>query len=72
MATLYLHIGTPKSGSSAIQGFLAKNRKLLNTKGYAYPNFGVVFEGIGDQRNAHFLIEDAYSKIHKKTAGKNR
>lgn len=35
--TLYLHIGTPKTGSSAIQTFLEQNRETLRSKGIDYP-----------------------------------
>ncbi|SKA91334.1 hypothetical protein SAMN02745704_02319 [Paucidesulfovibrio gracilis DSM 16080] len=35
--TLYLHIGTPKTGSSAIQTFLEQNREVLRSKGIDYP-----------------------------------
>ena len=33
MKTLYLHIGTPKTGTSALQYFCAGNRKILEEKG---------------------------------------
>ena len=36
--TIYIHIGTPKTGSSAIQAFLKLNADLLQEKGYLYPN----------------------------------
>jgi hypothetical protein len=38
--TLIIHIGSPKTGTSAIQGFLNYNRQLLAKKnGILYPNF---------------------------------
>lgn len=36
MKTLYIHIGTPKTGTSAIQDFLDKNSSRLKEKGYLY------------------------------------
>ena len=35
-----LHIGMNKTGTSAIQTFLFKNRKELAKKGINYPNIG--------------------------------
>lgn len=35
--TLYLHVGTPKTGTSALQHFFDLNRKILLGKGVAYP-----------------------------------
>lgn len=56
MATLYLHIGTPKTGTSAIQKFLPLNKELLEEQGYCYPDFGYRYPGIGVNRNAHFMV----------------
>ena len=56
MSTLYLHIGTPKTGTSAIQKFLPLNKELLEEQGYCYPDFGYRFPGIGVNRNAHFMV----------------
>lgn len=39
MKTLYLHIGTPKTGTTSIQHFCYDNRKVLEEKGYCYPMF---------------------------------
>jgi hypothetical protein len=35
--TVYLHIGAPKTGTSALQYFLLKNRGVLTSKGIEYP-----------------------------------
>ncbi len=37
MTTVYLHIGTPKTGSSSLQTFLFNNRDKLLKKGVLYP-----------------------------------
>lgn len=60
MGRLYLHIGTPKTGTSMIQFFMAKNQGILLRKGYTYPDFEFTFEGIGQNRNAHFLTHEYY------------
>lgn len=39
MKTLYLHIGTPKTGTSAIQIFCKDNQETLKKQGYYYPIF---------------------------------
>ena len=46
MSTVYIHVGTPKTGTSAIQVFFTKNRKLLKEKGVCYPDLGFDFPGI--------------------------
>ena len=62
MSTLYLHIGTPKTGTTAIQHFLAINRKVLESKGYNFPFMKMRFENLSRNRNAHFLIDQAVNK----------
>ena len=39
--TLYLHIGTSKTGTTSIQQFLCHNRSALLHQGYLYPGLGV-------------------------------
>ena len=34
---LIIHIGTPKTGTTAIQQFLSENELLLNEVGFSYP-----------------------------------
>jgi hypothetical protein len=34
---LYIHIGAPKTGTTALQFFLAQNRQALKAKGFLYP-----------------------------------
>ncbi len=69
MSNLYLHIGTPKTGTSAIQNFLTDNRRLLEKKGYCYPDMQVSFQGIGAKRNGHFLVYH-YKSLEKAEAVK--
>jgi hypothetical protein len=38
MLTLYLHIGTPKTGTTSLQSFLDTNRSALSYKGYLVPH----------------------------------
>ncbi len=37
--TIYFHIGTPKTGTTSLQQFLAANREALAKQGYGYPSF---------------------------------
>ena len=48
-----LHIGTNKTGTTAIQTFLFKNRKKLAEKGINYPNIGI--HGYGHHNIARAL-----------------
>ena len=43
---VYLHVGTPKSGTTYLQAELAHNRALLRENGYLYP---------GSKHAAHFM-----------------
>jgi hypothetical protein len=60
MKTLYLHIGTPKTASTAIQKFCRNNRILLAQKNFYYPKSLYKYPKIGFHRNAHFI----FGKIH--------
>ena len=44
--TVYLHVGTPKTGTSYLQHVLFHNRRLLRLRGVSYP---------ADRFDAHFL-----------------
>ena len=55
MKTLYLHVGTPKTGTCAIQELCTLNQGLLNSQGYCYPEFPYSYPGFGKRRNAVFL-----------------
>lgn len=41
MSTVYLCIGTPKTGTTALQSFMRENEKLLNEQGYAFPQLNI-------------------------------
>ncbi len=57
--TLYVHVGTTKTGTTAIQSFLIDNQELLNQKGYCYPLFPYPYQDVSERRNAHFMLEEA-------------
>ncbi len=65
MGCLYLHAGTPKTGTSSIQYFLGKNRKLLTEQGYCFPVMPH-FDKIGQNRNAHFLIHRYFDENNER------
>ena len=56
MTTIYLHVGAPKTGTTALQYFLYDNRTVLEQHGICYPDFAFGFPGIPDNRNGHFLV----------------
>lgn len=58
MSTLYIHIGTPKTGTTAIQNFLLLNEDLLKKKGIAHPRVDVkgMREKFKSRRNGNFLV----------------
>lgn len=69
MATVYLHIGMPKTGTSFIQEFLYANNEIIQKQGYVFPDFAARYEMVRKERNAHFIIakddgsfEETYSK----------
>ncbi|MCR4946544.1 MAG: hypothetical protein K5929_06345 [Lachnospiraceae bacterium] len=53
---LFVHAGTPKTGTSAIQIYCSTNNERIKANGAVYPNLGFEFPGIGINRNAHFLV----------------
>ena len=55
MKTVFLHIGTAKTGTTSLQRFLKINEKVLNSKGFTYPMMPFTFKEAADERNAHFL-----------------
>lgn len=59
MKTLYLHIGSPKTGTSSIQSFCCENRDVLMEKGYCYPTFSHPYLNqyarLSPKRNGLFL-----------------
>lgn len=56
MTTVYISIGTPKTGTTALQSFMRENDKLLEKQGYCYPEMKLEMPAIYRDRNAHFLI----------------
>ena len=58
MKTLYIHVGTPKTGTTAIQSFLLDNQEVLAKKGYCYSLMPFAYPGKASRRrNAHFALE---------------
>lgn len=57
MKTVYLHIGTPKTGTKALQTFLRRNEGWLNGQGYAYPKLVSSDPRLFQNRNGRFLVD---------------
>ncbi len=60
MSTLYLHIGMPKTGTTAIQGFFETNQEVLKQYGISYPLMEQ--NETGEYKNAHFLSPRDYKR----------
>lgn len=56
MKTLYLHIGTAKTGTTSIQTFCGLNREILQNKGILFPVMPYAYKRISPNRNGHFLF----------------
>lgn len=60
MATIYLHIGLPKTGSTVLQHFLYNNTNVLSQHGIVYPDFGLRYKNesahLSFRKNGRFLI----------------
>jgi len=61
-----IHIGAPKTGTSAIQNFLLSNRKILEKYGYYYPPHGKDMNNIsgGHSNLGLSLMNEEYDKAH--------
>ncbi len=55
MSTIYLHIGTAKTGTTSLQRFFTLNEKVFNSKGFTIPQMPFSFKDAAEERNAHFL-----------------
>lgn len=62
MKTLYVHIGTMKTGTTAIQRFCWENQEVLQKKGYCYPSFYDLVPNITRKRNGRFLVDECESQ----------
>ena len=62
MKTIFIHIGTPKTGTTAIQNFLNDNRTTLKKYGLIYPVFKVKYQRERSVRNGHWLINPEVSR----------
>lgn len=67
MNKVFIHIGPPKSGTSAIQKWLSDNRDYLNSKGVFYPEHELDENGVSSgnllsmfsQDGEDFILDDA-------------
>lgn len=62
MKTLYLHIGTAKTGTTSIQYFCCQNRAVFEKKSYCYPEFPYIYPERGRRRNGLFLTAPCYDE----------
>lgn len=60
MKTLYIHIGTSKTGTTTIQTYCGINREQLKSKGVLFPIMPYHYDRITKNRNGHFLYAMIY------------
>lgn len=60
MKTLYIHIGTSKTGTTTIQTYCGINREQLKSKGVLFPIMPYHYDRITENRNGHFLYATIY------------
>lgn len=66
MKTLYLHIGAPKTGTSAIQKFCKDNNEVLERKGYCFRLMPFRYSDHPSiNRNGHFLLGKVFDENKK-------
>lgn len=57
--TLYLHVGTHKTGTTAVQRYCAQNRKYLESLGISYPSFALDRKGgVGHHRVFYRMLNE--------------
>lgn len=56
MATVYLSIGTVKTGTTALQTFMRENDLVMQKQGYCYPLMDIGIYNKYVDRNGHFLV----------------
>lgn len=66
MKTLYLHIGTSKTGTTSLQHFCVENSESIEQQNYSYPVFPHKFKYVNIMRNGHFLAHRAYEEGEKR------
>ena len=70
MKTLYLHMGTQKTGTSSLQYFCGQNRAVLQGLGYEYPIVPVTYAFVDKWRNGHFLMGHIFDEQGKRDMGR--
>jgi hypothetical protein len=63
---LYIHVGTPKTGSSAIQRFCTANREVLEKNRYSYPILPYRYDHKSITRNGYFLTGPIFKENKKR------
>lgn len=72
MKTLYLHIGLPKTGSTAIQRFCFYNKEILAANGYCYDKVMKSSTRVPSYVNGLFITEKIYDETGKIDAAATR
>jgi len=64
MKKILVHVGPPKSGTSAIQKWLSHHRRLLADQGFYYPEHGVDENGISSGNVLNIFAAQSDNSLH--------
>ncbi len=71
MSTLYLHIGTPKTGTTTVQQFMTHNEEALKKQSAIYPALGKKEYLVNPERNGRWLSVKSESYNNKEVRKAN-
>ena len=70
---IYIHVGPPKTGTSAVQKWLSSNQSFLKKQGVFYPSHSVDANGVssGNVKSVYDIDENKQLCLNKSSLNKS-